>query len=279
MTDMTGEQFGSGPPYSYEVYAVKYAERDALRSEHFVGGDPHDGPMPMDYYVWALVGPARTIVVDTGFGAADAEARGRRLVRTVTEALALIGIDAGTAAEVILTHLHYDHVGGFAQFPAARFHLQDREMAFATGRPMTRPFFRHSFTAAHVADLVLAVHTDRVVFHDGDEAVAPGVSVHLIGGHTDGIQVVRVWTERGWLVLASDTSHYYENMETGRPFPIVFDAGAMIEGWDRLRELADHPDAVVPGHDPLVLERYPVARPGLDGIAVRLDRGRVEAAG
>jgi glyoxylase-like metal-dependent hydrolase (beta-lactamase superfamily II) len=152
-------------------------------------------------------------------------------------------------------------------------------MAFATGRHMTRPFFRHSFTPSQIADVVLAVHSDRVVFHDGDEVVAPGVSVHLIGGHTDGIQVVRVWTERGWLVLASDTSHYYENMETGRPFPIVFDAGAMIEGWDRLRELTDHDDAIVPGHDPLVLTRYPAAGPGLDGIAVRLDRGRIDAAG
>lgn len=259
---------------AYEVYAVKYAEREAVRSEHFVGGDPHDGPMPMDYFIWALVNGDRTIVVDTGFGEPDAEARGRRLVRSVTEGLGLIGIDAATVPEVVLTHLHYDHVGGFDQFPAARFHLQDREMVFATGRHMTRPVFRHAFTAEHVAEVVLAVHADRVVFHDGDDVVAPGVSVHLIGGHTDGMQAVRVLTERGWMVLASDTSHYYENMESGRPFPIVFDVGAMVEGWDRLRVLADDPDDVVPGHDPLVLDRYPPARPGLEGVAVRLDQGR-----
>jgi glyoxylase-like metal-dependent hydrolase (beta-lactamase superfamily II) len=260
---------------TYDVYAVKYAERDGRRSEHFVGGDPHDGPMPMDYFVWAVVNRNRTIVIDTGFGQTDADARGRRLVRSVTEGLALLGVEAATVEDVILTHLHYDHVGGFDQFPAARFHLQDREMAFATGRHMTRPVFRHSFTASQVADVVLAVHADRVVFHDGDQLVAPGLSVHLIGGHTDGIQAVRVNTERGWLVLASDTSHFYENFETGRPFPIVFDVGAMADGWDRIRELAEHPDDVVPGHDPRVLERYPVAGSGLDGIAVRLDQGRL----
>jgi len=83
-----------------------------------------------------------------------------------------------------------------------------------------------------------------------------------------------VQTERGWLVLASDATHYYENLEAQRPFPVVFDVGAMVQGFGRLRELASSADAIVPGHDPLVLERYPPAAEGLDGIAVRLDQGR-----
>jgi glyoxylase-like metal-dependent hydrolase (beta-lactamase superfamily II) len=109
------------------------------------------------------------------------------------------------------------------------------------------------------------------VFHDGDDALAPGLSVHLLGGHTAGLQVVRVHTAVGWIVLASDASHYYENFTAGRPFPIVHDVGAMLEGHGRLRRLADSPDLVVPGHDPLVLERYEPAGPDLAGIAVRLD--------
>ena len=40
---------------------------------------------------------------------------------------------------------------------------------------------------------------------------------------------MRVWTRRGWLVLASDASHFYANMEHGRPFPIVHDVAAMLE--------------------------------------------------
>ena len=75
-------------------------------------------------------------------------------------------------------------------------------------------------------------------------------------------------------MLASDASHYYENMEAGRPFPIVFDVGAMVEGFDTLRRLASSTEAIVPGHDPLVLERYPPVAPGLEGVAVRLDLGR-----
>ena len=107
-------------------------------------------------------------------------------------------------------------------------------MAFATGRHMTRPALNHSFTADHIAELVHAVHRGRVVFHAGDDELAGGLSVHLLGGHTDGLQVVRVRTEAGWLVLASDATHYYENMASGRPFPIVYDLGAMVEGWATL---------------------------------------------
>jgi glyoxylase-like metal-dependent hydrolase (beta-lactamase superfamily II) len=257
-------------PPAYDVFAIKYAERDARRPDHFIGGDPHDTPMPMDYFVWAIVGDGQTWVVDTGFGQEDADRRKRRLLRSAAEGLALIGVDAATAPSVILTHLHYDHVGGFDQFPNAHFHLQDREMAFATGRHMTTHPQAHSFTARHVAEMVMAVHDGRVDFHDGDAELAPGLSVHLLGGHTDGLQVVRLQTRSGWLVLASDATHYYENMDASRPFPIVFDVGAMVAGYDRLRELAGRDGTIVPGHDPLVFERHTAADPSLNGIVARL---------
>jgi glyoxylase-like metal-dependent hydrolase (beta-lactamase superfamily II) len=257
-------------PATYEVFAVKYAERDARRPEHFLGGDPHDVPMAMDYFVWAIIGGGSTILVDTGFNSFDAQHRNRRLLRTAAEGLSLIGVHAESAPTVVLTHLHYDHVGGFDQFPNAEFHLQDREMAFATGRNMADSEYSHPFTARHVAEMVMAVHAKRVRFHDGDAELAPGVSVHHIGGHTDGLQAVRVRTATGWLVLASDASHYYENMEATRPFPIVFDVPAMIAGYDRLRALAGPGGVIVPGHDPMVFERHPPADASLSGIAVRL---------
>lgn len=257
-------------PDTYEVFAIKYAERDARRPEHFLGGDPHDVPMSMDYFVWAIVGSDRTIVVDTGFNTLDAKNRNRRLLRTAAEGLSLVGVDAASAPTVVLTHLHYDHVGGFDQFPNAIFHLQDREMAFATGRNMIESEYSHAFTARHVAEMVMAVHAKRVHFYDGDGELAPGVSVHHIGGHTDGLQAVRVKTASGWVVLASDATHYYENMEATRPFSIVFNVPEMIAGYDVLRSLAGPGGVIVPGHDPMVFERHPPADPTLSGIAIRL---------
>jgi glyoxylase-like metal-dependent hydrolase (beta-lactamase superfamily II) len=256
---------------TYEVYAIKYARHMRRASENFIGGDPHDGPMPLDYFVWLLRGQGREIVVDTGFSAAMARKRAREHLRCPTEGLRLLGVDAREVKDVVVTHLHYDHVGNFDLFPAATFHLQDLEMRYATGRYMCHECFRGAFEVEDVVGMVRRVYEGRVRFHDGDVELAPGISLHLIGGHTLGLQVVRVQTRRGAVVLASDASHLYANMEQARPFPIVWSVADMVEGYRRLRELAQSPEHIIPGHDPLVMERYPSPSEEMRGIVVRLD--------
>ncbi|MGH6891260.1 MAG: N-acyl homoserine lactonase family protein [Dongiaceae bacterium] len=255
----------------YEVYAIKYAHHERTASQNFLGGDPHDGPMPLDYFVWLARGEGRDLIVDTGFNAAAAARRQRRLVRPVEDALSLMGVDAQNVRDVVITHLHYDHVGNFDLFPRATFHLQDLEMQFATGRCMCHEPMRHAFDVEDVVGIVRNVYAGRVRFHAGDAQPWPGISLHLIGGHTMGLQAVRVATRRGFVVLASDASHYYANMDEGRPFPIVYHVADMMEGWGTLRALADSAAHVIPGHDPLVLERYPAPSKALHGIAARLD--------
>ena len=255
----------------YEVYAIKYAHHARRASENFIGGDPHDGPMPLDYFVWLLRGSGREVVVDLGFSAAMAAKRGRDHLRCPTEGLRLLKCDPLSVKDVVITHLHYDHVGNFELFPAATFHLQDLEMRYATGRHMGQPVFGGAYEVEDVVGMVRNVYAGRVRFHEGDAEVAPGVSLHLIGGHTMGLQVVRVATRRGWVVLASDASHFYANMEQVRPFPIVFSVADMVEGYSRLRALADSAGHIIPGHDPLVLARYPAPSRDLEGIVVRLD--------
>jgi len=258
-------------PDEYEVFAIRYATRDAKRTNHFIGGDPHDAPMPMDYYVWLIRNSERTIVVDTGFGAEVAAKRGRTFLRQPKEGLALLGVDADTVKDVVITHLHYDHVGTFTDFAEAKFHLQDDEMSYATGRHMRHRQFNHGYEIDEVVGMVRMVYKDRVIFHKGDEVIAPGISLHRIGGHTHGLQCVRVKTQRGWVVLASDASHYYEHFEAKRLFTTMFNLGEAMEGYDKLRQLADSPAHIIPGHDPLVMKRYPAVNASLQGVAVRLD--------
>ena len=256
---------------SYEVYAIKYAHHARRASENFIGGDPHDGPMPLDYFVWLIRGGGREIIVDTGFSAAMAKKRGREHIRCPTEGLRLLGSEASSVKEVVITHLHYDHVGNFDLFPAATLHLQDLEMRYATGRYMGHECFRGAYEVEDVVGMVRRVYENRVRFHDGDAEIAPGISVHLIGGHTMGLQAVRVKTRSGWLMLASDASHFYANMDETRPFPIVWSVADMVEGYRKLTSLAESPAHIVPGHDPLVVKRYPAASRDLEGVAVRLD--------
>lgn len=256
---------------TYEVYAVRYGHHDRRSPENFLGGDPHDILQPLAYFVWAIVGPHGTFVVDTGFDEAMARARGRQLVKPVGEGLAALGIPPDSVRDVIVTHLHYDHSGNHDVFPRARYHLQDAEMAYSTGRCMCHAQMRIPFETDDVVAMVRKVFAGRVVFHDGHEQLAPGLTVHHIGGHSKGLQCVRVKTARGHVVLASDASHLYAHMHEGRVFPVTYNVAETLEGYGTLRKLADSPDHVVPGHDPQVLERYPAARSGVEDWIVRLD--------
>ncbi|MGH8259999.1 MAG: N-acyl homoserine lactonase family protein [Steroidobacteraceae bacterium] len=259
----------ASPPF--EVYAIRYATVARSGAENFIGGDPHETAERMDYFVWLARRAGEAVVIDTGFNEAAARRRKREFLRSPTEGLQALGVSAADVKDVILTHMHYDHVGNFDLFPGARFHLQDREMAYATGRHMGTGFFSAAYEVDEIAAMVRHVYGGRVRFHDGDAQLAPGLSVHLIGGHTQGLQVVRLWTRVGWLVLASDASHYTANRERARPFPVVADVTAMVDGWRRLEELASAPRFIVPGHDPAVMRQYRAPEPALEGIAVRLD--------
>jgi glyoxylase-like metal-dependent hydrolase (beta-lactamase superfamily II) len=256
---------------TYEIYAIRYGHHDRKAHENFLGGDSHDdAAMPLDYFVWAIVGERRTFVLDTGFGPDMAEKRGRQLVRPVAEGLKAIGIDPARVRDVIVSHMHYDHAGNIPLFPAARFHIQDAEMEFTTGRAMCHPAIGGIFEADHVCHMVRNVFDGRVQFHDGESELAPGITLHHVGGHTKGLQVIRVKTARGFVVLASDAAHLYANMERNRPFPIVFDVDKYLAAFSTIRRLASSEAHIIPGHDPLVLARYPLAKNGLAGI-VRLD--------
>ncbi|MDH3662188.1 MAG: N-acyl homoserine lactonase family protein [Alphaproteobacteria bacterium] len=266
-------------PTVYELYAIKYGEHHRPARQNFAFQDIHDGPMPLDFFIWVAASPEKTYVIDIGFDQATGERRDRQILRHPSEALALLGIDAAKVEDVIVTHLHFDHAGSQGAFAKARFHLQDREMSYATGRYMCHDRIRLPFDVENVTDMVRHVYDGRVAFHDGDDQLDSGLSLHLVGGHSHGLQIVRVHTRRGRVVVASDAAHLYAHMETGNPFPIVFNVGDMLEGHRRCHQLADSPDHVVPGHDPLVMARYPAVSKELEGIAVRLDVPPVREGG
>jgi glyoxylase-like metal-dependent hydrolase (beta-lactamase superfamily II) len=210
-------------------------------------------------------------VVDTGFDEAVAKKRGRTLLHSPADGLRKIGIEPSQVQDVIVTHMHYDHSGNHEMFPQATYHVQDREMQFCTGRYMAHAAMRLPFDAEDVCAFVRKIYGGRVVFHDGDAQIAPGLSLHFVGGHSMGLQMVRVWTRRGWVVLASDAAHYYANMDLGLVYPFTFHVADTLEGYRLARALADSADHIIPGHDPEVLKRYPPAAPELNEWVVRLD--------
>ena len=142
--------------------------------EHFIGGDPHDGPMPMDYFVWVAKNADRAVVIDIGFTAESGGKRGRRLMRDPIDSLAFVGVDPADVKDVILTHMHYDHVGNFHKFPVARFHLQEPEIHYAVGRYMRYRQLAKSFEPDDVCGIVRLNFDGPVVYRTGPGEVVPG---------------------------------------------------------------------------------------------------------
>jgi glyoxylase-like metal-dependent hydrolase (beta-lactamase superfamily II) len=260
---------------NYEILAIRYATHMRSAEDNFLDRsgieDLHQRGMPLDYFVWIIRNSDRTIVVDTGFTPETAARRKRELLIPIPDALRAAGVATEEVADVIVTHLHYDHAGGLAAFPKARFHIQDAEVTYATGRHMCHPRLGSAFEVEDVVTLIRRLYQGRVHFIDGDRELFPGVAVHRLPGHTPGLQCVRVATERGAVVLASDALHLYANLERENPFPVFTSVADLLESWTKLLDLAGGHERIIPGHDPQVLQRYPSA--GLPGIeAVLLHR-------
>jgi glyoxylase-like metal-dependent hydrolase (beta-lactamase superfamily II) len=213
--------------------------------------------MPLDFTMWLVSDGRRTVVVDTGFDPAAGQRRGRHLDLRPAEAVRALGVEPDAADTVVLTHLHYDHAGNLGDFPGAEVFLQQAELAYATGPAMRHERLNHFFEVTDVIAVVRGVHAAQVRLVDGMYRLDDGLELHLIGGHTRGLQVVRVRTARGWVVLASDAVHYYANLSEQNPFPALVDVDRVLDGYVRIGAMADSPAHVVPGHDPEVFAQYP----------------------
>lgn len=246
---------------TWDAYALRYATVQRRRLENFIAHDLHDEASSMDYFVWFLRSGNDTILVDTGFGAEAARARKRTFLRCPIDALQAAGIRLEDVRDTVITHAHYDHAGNLRKLPQTSFHLQEREMAFATGKDMRHAFMRRAYDPSDVCDLVYANFEERLAFHEGAYELRPGITVHWVGGHTRGLQIVRVHTRRGWIVLASDASHYLENLRNRSPFPIVADTGDMLRAYELVETLADSPEHIIAGHDPATTRLYQPSGP------------------
>lgn len=247
----------------WKIYAIRYASlqrtvrMNFLHPDKLPKGVDLDAPMRLDFFIWVAICGERVIVIDTGFNRDTSQRRNRILECDPATALLALGLHADQIADVVITHLHYDHAGNLAQFPAATFHVQEAEMGYATGHCMCDQKQNHFFEADDISTAIHMLYDGRVQFHHGDTELAPGFSLHLIGGHTAGLQIARIHTARGWVVLASDATHYFGNQLVRNPFPAIYDFDEVLRGYDRLETLADSPAHIIPGHDPEVLRIYP----------------------
>ena len=260
-------------PGTWRVLALAYASRMGLRGQHFLGHDERSQePHPTAYYVWLAVSDTDVVLVDAGIGPARAASTvGLHYFGSPVDLLARVGVHPEHVGWSVLTHLHYDHTGVVAELPSATYVVQQTELDYWTG-PWAGRIRRERWllSSDDLAHVTAAGRLGRLRAVAGDEELLLGLSVHLVGGHTAGMQVVRLRTPVGHVVLASDASHFYEILAGDRPAPILHCMRGVYGAFDRVATLADRAELIIPGHDPAVLERFPAVSGDLSGRVVRI---------
>ena len=253
----------AGPAPEYEIYALKYAGPFPRKLAMVLWNEGWDQDIEVNYYIWAIKGEnGETIVVDAGCGTTLAAQRKLKNYVNPVEVLTRIGGDATNVTKVILTHMHFDHMGGMEMFPQAfpkaTFYVQKKEYDFWVKHPYAKrpPFSRLADPVAIRATAELE-GTDRLVLVCGDQKIMPGIEVLFAPGHTIGLQTVPVNTAQGTAIVASDCVHYHRAFLENNTSILITDLIAWIESYDKLRAKASSVDLVFPGHDMAMATHYP----------------------
>ena len=252
------------PAVTYEVDAVRYATVASFPVRALVAGADSARRMDIAMMVWLLRSPERTVLVDAGFYRAKFVERWKPVgYERPSEAVARLGVRPEDVTDVIVTHVHWDHLDGIDLFPNARVWIQEEE-------------YRHYVTdegrvaaagidSADAAMLAMLQRAGRVRLVPGDaREVLPGITVYTGGRHTWASQYVGVRTAAGTAVIASDNLYLYENLERRAPIAQTLDPQSNLAAQERMTKLASDRRLIVPGHDPAVFARFPA--PG-NGVA------------
>jgi glyoxylase-like metal-dependent hydrolase (beta-lactamase superfamily II) len=262
----------AGTPASpaWEIYALRYATLSGFPVSALVAGADTSRTLDIAMMFWLMRdGRGRVVLLDAGFyrqkfiydwKPADYE--------QPSEVVAGFGVSPDSVTDIIVSHVHWDHLDGADLFPRARVWIQKAEFEYyvnADGFP--------AHAAIDTMDAAMLAQLDqdgRVTRIDGDgQEIIPGITVYTGGRHTYASQYAGVRTKEGTVVLASDNVYLYENLAKHVPIAQTLDAASNLAAQDRMKRIASGPHMIVPGHDPRVFEEFPAAGPR----AVRIDRG------
>jgi glyoxylase-like metal-dependent hydrolase (beta-lactamase superfamily II) len=246
----------------YEIYAAKYAGPATSKLAFLLWNQGWDQDIDRYYYIWVVKGPTETILVDTGTGLAVAADRKLKSYVTPIDVVARIGVKPDDLTKVIISHMHWDHVGGMEMFakayPRATFYVQKREYDFWTRHPVAkRKIFAGAADPLASKAMQEMEGTPRLQIVSGDVSIGPGLDLMLVPGHTIGTQSLAVTTVKGTAVVASDCGHLARNFKEDTPSIVITDLIGWMESYDKVRAKASSLDLCFPGHDAGMLLNYP----------------------
>lgn len=250
-----------------EVDAIRYGTLRNFPVASLLAGADTARRMDIALTIWLIKrSDGRNVLVDAGFYRDKFMQRWKPADYVKpSDAIRAVGLRAEDITDIVVSHVHWDHMDGVDLFPNARIWIQRDEYTHHVsdeGRALDRAV--DSLDAAMLAGLKRA---GRVHLIDGDaQEVFPGITVYTGGRHTFASQYATVRTARNVIVLASDNVYLFENLATHKPIAQTLDVASNLRSQERMLQLASNARFIVPGHDPEVFVRFPLPGHGIARI-------------
>lgn len=243
------------------IQAIRYATIPGFPLAGLMMGAPADARIDIAMVIWLVRLRDRAVLFDTGF-------HRERWFKEFTvsdflrpdEAVALAGVPAAEVTDIVVSHSHWDHLGGVDLFPNARVWIQKEEYAYYTGDAWQPGGRNGGIDPEDVLALLRLNTVGRLRLVDGDDVeILPGLRVYTGARHTFASQYLRVDTPAGPFVLASDNCYLDRNLSERVPSATFDEADRPknLAAQKRMIALAGDASRVIPGHDPRQFERFP----------------------
>lgn len=253
---------------NYEIYALKFGERTNKIpvSDAAVGAISNDS-LHVCFMYWLLKGNGKIILVDAGFSD-DMEINPKFIsYNRPDKMLEKINIKPADVTDIILTHPHWDHIGGIDLYPGAHVWMQKNDYDYFVGEAWQADNNKNGFNEKDVLKIVQRNIDKKLTLIKGDDIeIMPGIRVFIGSKHTFESQYVVVGTGPDKVIIASDNAWFYYNLTSLLPIPVTLDSKAYSENLKRMKTMVKNIDLIIPGHDPLVFSKFPVVAPDVAKI-------------
>jgi glyoxylase-like metal-dependent hydrolase (beta-lactamase superfamily II) len=256
-------------PNVYEVYAIEYAKPQAVRgaAKDIAVGITTADSINWSYYIWYLKGTSgQRVLVDAGY-VDDSPTHSRLRMGFYLRpdrALQRMNVNPEEITDLVITHPHFDHIDGVDLFPKATVWMQKNDFAYFVGDAWQEGTNHRGLDKADVRKIIEVNLEGRLRLVNGDSVeILPGIRVFIGSKHTYECQYLLVNTAMESVVLASDASWFYYNLDHLASVPLTFDTKAYVAQLRRMKSLVSDPQLVIPGHDALVLSRFPKVSEGI----------------
>jgi glyoxylase-like metal-dependent hydrolase (beta-lactamase superfamily II) len=251
---------GSAATPEYSIRAIRYATAPGFPLDQMVIGGPKDQKIDAAMVVWLIRGGGHTILFDSGYHR-DSFLKDFVMKDYLRpdEAVKVAGVEPDAVTDIVISHAHWDHLGGIDLFPKAIVWIQKDEYRYYT-MDAWQPGGDHGGIDPEDVKVLLQLNTEgRVRLVNGDNVeIFPGIRAYTGSRHTYASQYLKVDGNPSF-VLASDNCYLYLNLSMHLPSATFSDAdhAANVAQQTRMIELAGSPDRVVPGHDALQFQKSP----------------------